>query len=249
MDGRPRTRSRTPALRWVLTVLVLLAVCSAPGVAAAAPADGLAPGHGHVTPLVDCVVVQGAGVFTAVLGYDNAGTATRHLTGAANRITPAAYDGGQPTQFASGTHHGVASVRVSGPAASWTLDGTTVALTATSLACPPSAQLPAEGNGAGPIIAAVVAGFVGAIALLRRSRRSIPSPDERSGRRAGAVPDQPLIEAMMTTVSTSAIVSETMEMTKPAMAAPRLAKRRDMPLAARTQSDDGQDGIPAPGRG
>jgi len=169
MNGRPRPRAR--AARWVPAALLLLGVCSTPGVAAAAPPGGLTPGHGQVTPLVDCVVLDGADAFTAVFGYANSGTATQHLTGAANRITPAAYDGTQPTKFASGTHHGVFSVRVTGTSASWTLGGSMVTSTAASAACPPSAQLPAEGNGTGPVIVLVVAGVVGVAALVRRGQR------------------------------------------------------------------------------
>jgi hypothetical protein len=161
--------------RWA-SVLLLGGVLLAPGVASAAPPDGLTPGHGQVTPLLDCVRVEGAGTFSAVLGYENSGTATEHLLGAENRISPAQYDGGQPTKFPSGTHHGVVTVRVTGSSASWTLDGTTVSFTASSPACPPSAALPADGNGTGPVIAALVAGTVGAIALQRRGRRRASTP-------------------------------------------------------------------------
>ena len=157
--------------RWASVLVLLAGVLLAPGVASAAPPDGLTPGHGHVTPLLDCVRAEGAGTFAAVLGYDNSGTATEHLLGAANRISPAEYDGGQPTKFTSGVHHGVVTVRVTGSSASWTLDGTTVSFTASSPACPPSAALPADGNGTGPIIAVLVAGTVGVVALLRHGRR------------------------------------------------------------------------------
>lgn len=166
-----RSSASRRVARWAAVPAVLAGVLLAPGVASAAPADGLTPGHGQVTPLLDCVRAEGAGAFSAVLGYDNSGTATEHLVGPENHISPAQYDGGQPTKFTSGTHHGVVTVRVTGSSGSWTLDGTTVSFTAGSPACPPSAALPADGNGTGPVIAVLVAGTVGVVALMRHGRR------------------------------------------------------------------------------
>jgi hypothetical protein len=151
-------------------LLVAVTAVAVPDAALAAPAGGVLPGRGTLTPLVDCVRSDGSGVFTAVLGYDNGGTATRHLTGRANRLTPSRYDGAQPTTFASGPHHGVLSLRSTDPTVSWTLDGTTVVASADSPACPAGHDLPADGNGSGATVVLVVAGLVGAALAVRLQR-------------------------------------------------------------------------------
>jgi hypothetical protein len=183
MDGRSAGALRRA--RWLLAAVLLVGICLVPGVAAAAPPNGLTPGHGTVTPLVDCVRAEGGGAFTAVLGWSNSGTATEHYSGAANQITPAAYNGRQPTMFRSGVHHGAFTVRIAGGSASWTLNGTTVVVSPSSPACPPSAELPADGNGTGPAIVLAVAGVVGVFALLRAhrgiTRRTAPSGPAPAG--------------------------------------------------------------------
>jgi hypothetical protein len=169
--GTTRTASGRRA-RWALPVVAGIAVCLSPGVAAADPADGLTPGHGTVTPFVDCVRTGSDGAFTAVLGYRNDGTATEHARGVENVLAPSRYDGGQPTKFDSGTHHGVFTVPAVGGSVSWTLDGTTVVVSDSSPACPPGSELPADGNGTGPTIALVGAGVVGVLAVWRARRRA-----------------------------------------------------------------------------
>jgi hypothetical protein len=108
-----------------------------------------------------------------VLGYRNDGTATEHFRGSAdNALAPARYDGAQPTKFDSGTHHGAFTVPVASGSLSWTLEGTTVVVSASSPACPPGSDLPADGNGTGPAIALVGAGVVGVLAVWRARRRA-----------------------------------------------------------------------------
>lgn len=164
---------------WGLVLLLaLLAVLVTPGAASAAPA-GLTPGHGTVVPLVDCVQVRDGGAITAVLGYRNSGTATEHLSGAENVVTPARLDGTQPTTFRSGTYHGVVALQVDGGEVSWTLDGTTVVVSAASPACPAADSLPADGNGLGATMVLLAAGVIAVFAVLRAGRRSssrVPTP-------------------------------------------------------------------------
>jgi hypothetical protein len=172
MAGGTSVRTRRIA---VVVGLATVLGAGATGTAAAAPAD-LTPGHGQVTPLVDCVRPDGTGALTAVLGYANSGTATEHLFGPANHLQPAPYDGTQPTKFASGTHHGVLSVRIPAGQVSWTLDGTTVVADAGSPACPPADELPADGNGTGPVIALLLAALIGALVLARVGRSNPTTP-------------------------------------------------------------------------
>jgi hypothetical protein len=55
----------------------------------------------------------------------------------------------------------------------WHLDGTNLAARLDpATACPPSTELPEEGNGTGPAIALVVAGLVGAVGVQRARRRA-----------------------------------------------------------------------------
>jgi hypothetical protein len=181
--------------RWALPIF-LLAFWAVPGVAAADPADGLTPGHGTVVPLVDCVRTGSGGALTVVLGYSNSGTATEHLRGAENRISPAALDGGQPTKFSSGTHHGVFTLQVAagqapGGQVSWTLDGTTVVAGSGSPACPAGSDLPADGNGTGPVIVLALAGVVGVLAVLRARRRVAALAVRTPDRPADGGPQQP----------------------------------------------------------
>jgi hypothetical protein len=166
------SRPRRLAARAVPAVLAAAAaLTTAAGPALADPADGLTPGHGQLTPLLDCVTRSGSG-FTAVLGYANSGTATEHARGADNAISPAALDGAQPTKFSSGTHHGVFAVTVTGSSATWTLEGTTLVIGPTSAACPPGTELPAEGNGTGPVLALVAAGLLGGLVVARARSRT-----------------------------------------------------------------------------
>lgn len=150
-------------------VLVALSLVGAPGAASAA---------GTVSPLLDCVVQNSNGTFTAVLGYSNTtGRAQTIAYGYYNVITPSKYDRVQPTTFYSGTYHGVFKVTLtaydlwSNP--NWRLDGDTVDYAdVTSKPCPPSTQMPAAGNGAGPALVLLAAGVIGAFLVRRSTRRA-----------------------------------------------------------------------------
>ena len=87
--------------------------------------------------------------------------------------------GQQPKQFATGTVHGVWTVRLTHAEifyqnARWVLNGTTLQYSyyvQYATVCPPTTQLPADGNGTGTAVALGAAGVVGAAVLVRFRRR------------------------------------------------------------------------------
>src|SRR3712207_6411123 len=96
-----RTRLGRAAL---VAVLALLAVVAAPGPASAT---------GSVTPILDCLRQNPNGSYTAVLGYTNTSRSPVTIPrGTWNRISPAGYDGSQPTVFQPGTRHGAVTVTI-----------------------------------------------------------------------------------------------------------------------------------------
>jgi hypothetical protein len=169
MDRRSSTvrQLRSRATRAALVALIVVAgLLALPGTASA---------KGTVVPLLDCVVANRDGSWTAVFGYQNtAGSPVRIPTGARNKVTPVPYGSPQPTTFEPGTHHGAFTVTVArGGGPMWHLDGTNLAARLDpATACPPSTELPEEGNGTGPAIALVVAGLVGAVGVQRARRRA-----------------------------------------------------------------------------
>ena len=170
MDNRPASRHpRRLLLRAaVVAVVAVMALVAAPGTASA---------KGTVVPLLDCVVANDDGSWTAVFGYQNrSGSPVRIPTGPRNKVTPATVGSPQPTTFQPGTHRGAFTVTVPrGAGPMWHLDGTNLAARlGTAKACPSSTQMPAEGNGTGAAIALVAAGLVGAVAV-QRSRRRAPA--------------------------------------------------------------------------
>jgi hypothetical protein len=112
-------------------------------------------------PLLDCTIRADDGSWTAVLGYDNRTGATATIpVGPANQLTPTSYGAPQPATFAPGVHHAVLSVRVTGGAGFvWHLGEVNLAVRSGDAACPPT-QLPATGNGTGPLLV-----FLGALAV------------------------------------------------------------------------------------
>ena len=172
MAGRRRARGWGRAA--VLGATVAVAVVTAPGTAAAA----------GVTPLVDCMIKNADGSHTFVLGYRNTGASAVTLQpgSPANRLRPAHVDGVLPSRFEPGLHRGAATGTVDrGDGLEWQLDGQSLEVTASAPPpfCPPSTEMPADGNGTGVVVALGAAAVVGAV-VARRVRR-------RTDVRAGAV--------------------------------------------------------------
>jgi hypothetical protein len=170
MDSRPSSRhARGLLLRAALVAVVaVVALVAAPGAASA---------RGTVVPLLDCVVTNEDGSWTAVFGYRNTASSPVSIpTGPRNKVTPATVGSPQPTTFQPGTHRGAFTVPVArGAGPMWHLDGTNLAARlGTATACPSSTQMPAEGNGTGTAIALVAAGLVGTVAV-QRVRRRVPA--------------------------------------------------------------------------
>jgi hypothetical protein len=162
----------------LVAVIALLALVAMPGAAAAAPS---ATATGFVQPILDCITKNPDGTVTAVLGHTN--TSKSSITvpvGTWNNIQPAKANGPQPTVFKPGTVHGAYSVKMTNSqymgGSYWYLDGSFAyfgwAWTQNGPFCPPSTQLPEEGNGTGPAIGLAVAGGVGAILVHRAKRRA-----------------------------------------------------------------------------
>ncbi len=167
MDNRPSVRHARNLLRAVLVAAVaVVALVATPAVASA---------KGTVVPLLDCVLTNGDGSWTAVFGYENTSSSpVRIPRGARNAITPVPLGSPQPTTFQPGTHRGAFTVTVPrGGGPLWHLDGTNLAARlGSATACPSAEELPADGNGAGWTIALAAATLVGTVALQRERRRA-----------------------------------------------------------------------------
>jgi hypothetical protein len=181
MDGLIRSssarRGRGGVARAALVaVFAVVALVAAPGTASAA---------GTVTPILDCYQQHSDGSWTVVVGYVNSTGSTQRIPyGYRNAAYPSKFQSVPPTTFKPGTQHGVFTVQVTlsdlYANARWELDGHVLnylaAGTASSV-CPPSAALPADGNGTGPVIALAIAGVVGGIAVQRVRRRAQATAD------------------------------------------------------------------------
>ena len=189
----PRRSSAGRRVRARVARTALIAVIAVAGLVAT---PGAASAAGAVKPFVDCSRQHANGTHTVVLGYENTSTSTITIpVGLSNTVAPAWYDGGQPTAFEPGVHRGAFSVTVSGldyvAGGSW-LVGVNSALFGTAWEpfiqdCPPSTELPADGNEIGPVIALAAAGVVGAL-VVRRVRR-------RASGRTGGGQEQEAVDA------------------------------------------------------
>jgi hypothetical protein len=166
MSGRRRARGwgRSAVLGAAVAAVALLAF---PGTAAAA----------GVTPLVDCMIKNADGSYTVVMGYENTGGSAVNLKpgSPSNRLRPGHVDDVLPSRFEPGLHRGTATGTIDrGSSIEWQLDGQVLRLTASAPPsfCPPSTEMPAEGNGTGIVVALGAAGVVGAVVVRRVRRRT-----------------------------------------------------------------------------
>ncbi len=87
-----------------------------------APVTVQAAGDDTLIPLLDCVVDNGDGTFTAHFGYVNhASTAITLPVGPKNKFVSPPQDRGQPTLFQPGEHHDVFTVTFDGSKIKWML--------------------------------------------------------------------------------------------------------------------------------
>ena len=152
-------------------VIAALGLVFTPGTASAAS---------DVTPIVDCYRDNGDGTFWVVLGYDNTtGSSKTYAYGTLNQVYPTRLQGQQPKTFSAGTVHGAWTVRLTFAEifqqnARWVLNGTTLQYShyvQYATVCPPTTQLPADGNGTGTAVGLGAAGVAGAAMLYRFRRR------------------------------------------------------------------------------
>jgi hypothetical protein len=165
-------RSRARFARFAaIGVIAALGLVFTPGTASAAI---------DVTPMVDCYRDNGDGTFWVVLGYQGPASGQRtYAYGTANQVYPTRLQGQQPKTFAAGTVHGAWTVRLTYAEifqqnARWILNGTTLQYSyyvQYATVCPPTTQLPADGNGTGTAVGLGAAGVVGAAMLYRFRRR------------------------------------------------------------------------------
>src|SRR4051794_8113205 len=175
--GSPR-RARRPGRR--AAVRAALAAVAAALTVTATPGAASATTYGTVTPLLDCIGDGGHGTYIAVLGYSNTTGRTMSIPlGWNNVISPAKFDGKQPTTFKAGTYHGAFTVSftvrdLGDPAPSWRLYGHTLggSYYTPVTACPPGTTMPAEGNDTGAAVALLAAGIVGVLVVRRFVRRA-----------------------------------------------------------------------------
>lgn len=174
---------RHRAGRLAATAAVVAALVLTSGAAAAAPNRSGPP---DVVPLVDCVTTHADGSWTAIFGYDNRTGSTVDIpVGPANRVTPRSSGTPQPTSFRPGVHHGAFQVTVQrGAGPMWHLGRDNLAARTADTACPPTVQLPADGNGTGLLLATGAASLAGAVLLLRHRGGAGRRPGTPGSRRA-----------------------------------------------------------------
>lgn len=96
---------------------------------------------GGLTPVTECVIVNGDGTFTAFFGYDNrtGGPVSRSL-GGHNRVRGAA--GAAPTTFAAGRHVAVFSATTADSRIAWRLGDRDAVATPRSVPCSTNPSMP-----------------------------------------------------------------------------------------------------------
>lgn len=177
MAGTSRTLPRTwagLARIGAVGVIAALALLLVPGTASATGTTGTVKG------IVDCYRQHADNTFTVIVGYTNTtGAQKTYSYGTANQVYPTRLQGTQPKQFAAGTVHGAWTVKLTydeifNQNARWVLNGTTLQYSyhvQYATVCPPSTQLPADGNGTGTAVGLSAAGLAGAFLMLRHRRR------------------------------------------------------------------------------
>jgi hypothetical protein len=173
LGSRPGTTLRLRARRWAIVALGVTAVMLV------AVTGSAASPQNHLTPILNCIDVNGDGSITAHFGYSNSWTnqvtvpAGKTSGGGQNWFLPAPADRGQPSQFQPGTFSDVFTVTFTptgaNPTLEWRLSDVnsgygSVIADAGSSRCTP---VPAFGfDSPWPVILVVVG--LGAMVALRR---------------------------------------------------------------------------------
>ncbi len=123
VQGATTTEAPRPVLsrRQMLSSMAVvgLSLALAPMVA---PITVQAAGDDTLIPLLDCVVDNGDGTYTAYFGYLNlSGTTITLPVGSKNKFEPSPQDRGQPTVFQPGEYHHVFTVTFDGSKIKWML--------------------------------------------------------------------------------------------------------------------------------
>jgi hypothetical protein len=155
---------------------------------AATPALAAPATSGTLTPTVNCIATSdqltsagyGAVVTNdtknskwAVLGYTNSGKSEVTIKPGTGQNKLRGVEGSVPESFAPGAQfgQGVALLPSSSASGTWTLSGTSVAISMTAAPACRNSEMPAEGNGMGAPIALLVSAAVGVAATLAARRR------------------------------------------------------------------------------
>ncbi len=98
----------------------------------------------NVRPLLTCVASRGNGVYDALFGYANEGTARTVIpVGADNKFQPGTTGRGQPERFFPGNTPAAFAVRFNGTAIDWVTRGGGVTASSQSPTCPTTVCAPA----------------------------------------------------------------------------------------------------------
>ena len=122
LGSRPGPTLRLRARRWAVVALGVTAV-----MLVAVTGSAAAP-QNHLTPILNCIDVNGDGSITAHFGYSNSWTnqitvpAGKTSGGGQNWFLPAPADRGQPSQFQPGTFSDVFTVTFTPTGANPTLE-------------------------------------------------------------------------------------------------------------------------------
>ncbi len=128
-----------------------------------------------VVGFVSCTRLNKDGSTSALMGYYNSSNNKVTIPkGQYNIITPAKYDGPEPTTFQSGLNQGAFSLTVAkNEIATWTVSGfPAIVPNSYSSTCPASIVLPQEGNGLGLVVGLILAGIIGALGIRRIVNRA-----------------------------------------------------------------------------
>ena len=150
------------------------------------PTTAVAAGPADVDPVLNCVTQHANGSWTAVLGYHNRSGSRMAIGSSANQLIPGKYKDALPTTFDTGLRNGAFSITFpKSSGATWRLGDDSLSITSdAAAACPPSTQMPGEGNGLGPVVGLGIAGVLGAL-VIRRVRRLAETPVPRTGNGTG----------------------------------------------------------------